>query len=115
MKIYDDVILHVFADWALPSIKNPGYAFARIQEIIMLGYFPFQLFKKAMQSSNRGQDIFEDFKGFEAKAKDLCFDAKAKDLTMCSRGRSQAKDVLENSTSDNIRLVYILEIKLKFL
>ena len=47
-----------FVDWGTP-IKNPGYADARIQEVFMFGFFPFNQ-SKTMLSSSREQDIFED-------------------------------------------------------
>ena len=34
----------LFADWS-PLIKNPGYAYTRIQEIFMFAYFPLQPIK----------------------------------------------------------------------
>ena len=51
LKISDDVILHVIC--ALdPPIKNSGYA--RIQEIFVFGYFPFEPIKK--QYCSRAED-----------------------------------------------------------
>ena len=68
LKIYDDDILHVICQLAPPSIKNPGYAYARIQKIIMFGYLPFQPFKKQC-CQGQGQDIFEDLKGSRPRPK----------------------------------------------
>ena len=48
-----------FATWTLAN-KKPCYAYAKIQEIFMLGYFPLQPIKNTMLSSSRGQDIFQN-------------------------------------------------------
>ena len=44
--------------------------------------------QKMVLSSSRGQ---ANFRGLEAKAKDLTFEAKAKDFKMCLRGRSRGQ------------------------
>ena len=45
-------------------------------------------FQKIVLSSSRGQ---ANFRGLEAKAKDLTFEAKAKDFKMCPRGRPRGQ------------------------
>ena len=65
-----------FADWG-PPIKTPGYAYARILEVFVVGYFPFQPIKKqAVLKPRTGH--FRGLVGFETNAKDLSFEAKAK-------------------------------------
>ena len=44
--------------------------------------------QKILLSSSRGQG---NFRGLEAKAKDLTFEAKAKDIKMCPRGRPRGQ------------------------
>ena len=44
--------------------------------------------QKILLSSSRGQ---ANFRGLEAKAKDLTFEAKAKDFKMCPRGRPRGQ------------------------
>ena len=45
-------------------------------------------FRKIVLSSSRGQ---ANFRGLEAKAKDLTFEAKAKDFKICPRGRPRGQ------------------------
>ena len=45
-------------------------------------------FQKIVLSSSRGQ---ANFRGLEAKAKDLTFEAKAKDFKMCPRGQGRPR------------------------
>ena len=44
--------------------------------------------RKIVLSSSRGQ---ANFRGLEAKAKDLTFEAKAKDFKICPRGRPRGQ------------------------
>ena len=79
MKIFDDVILHVICRSG-PLIKNPGYVYAKIQEIFMFGYFSFN------QSKNKAvlEPRPEHFRGLVG--------LEAKDLKMCPRGRPRGQE-----------------------
>ena len=87
MKTSDDVILHVICRLG-PPIKNPGYVYAKIQEIFMFGYFPFNLSRNnAVLEQRTGH--FRGLVGLDTKAKDLSFEAKAKDFKMYPSGRGR--------------------------
>ena len=89
------------------TIKSPGYAYAKIQEFFIFGYFLFNQSKNyAVLEPMTGH--FRGLVGFEVKAKDLSF--KAKDFKMCPGGVEdvlEAKDILEDSTSAHAALTTV--------
>ena len=76
-----------FANWDL-SIKNSGYAYARIQKNFMFGYFPFNQSKNNVFLEPK-IGHFQGLVGFQAKK--LGFEAKAKDFKMCPRGQGRLR------------------------